>query len=746
MTSRRQVSPIPEYPRLRTRKACQICRRRKVKCDGVSPSCGQCSVRGALCYYKDDDKGTSELWGQTASSVNNPETESHKRRRTEPSANSNMERRSSGNTIHDTIYSGVTAVNSETESFIYYGPASTFSFIQHIHQELNSDGVEQDGKDGKDGKDVPEGLKKFGFRNLFLGGVPESKNDTRKKRNSVTFLDPIQANRYLDTFYKTLNYIMPMYPLSYMQSILKDMYKADNTNMRKGEAGLLGILAMGASLEGDDDWSDELFNRGSEIVRESSEVLSTDRVKVLMLLAHHQAMAGKFNNSYLLAGQAVRMAYACGLHREFPSLSKFSDASGSNEDRLTAVWSLYSFERLLSLSLGRPSAFSDNELDISFANNDFLRYMAPLGRISVKSSNLIYGLNMTSVSSIWDGAKEIDEELVQYQKDLPSNLRFEDFGKPGVTLHVDAFVIGTHFYLFKTLTYRPFLLIDSLLRKQQKQNSRQSADFAPYTEALTFLPEACKQAVNAGRGLLMLLAKSYSSDPLIAKLRLNSLFLQNACAILLFDILRDPSNKSEVTTNFEIINIALECYRLMESDAATNSGLALIEQVQAKAKEVFEGAISGYSISGHQTSGRPQITIEPNMNASSMTYASMESQTEKPFSSAGTDIYPQMSPSIVSITENALQNSSSSYSVGHDKLMEQIDSRQPLKPVPATTSTDKNLGEDGHRPQSLPLDLDSVNFWKSWGDGLDWLKAGFILPNHPMTPENQSVSQDEYLG
>lgn len=73
-------------------------------------------------------------------------------------------------------------------------------------------------------------------------------------------------------------------------------------------------------------------------------------------------------------------------------------------------------------------------------------------------------------------------------------------------------------------------------------------------------------------------------------MRFNSIFLQTACAILLFDILRDPTRREEVMTNFEIINIALECFRLMKSDVGVQSGLNLIEKVQERAREAFEMA------------------------------------------------------------------------------------------------------------------------------------------------------------
>ncbi|KAI0783255.1 hypothetical protein C8Q75DRAFT_726434, partial [Abortiporus biennis] len=41
---------IPRTPR-RTPMACQFCRGRKLKCDGLKPSCNNCNRRGIPCAY-----------------------------------------------------------------------------------------------------------------------------------------------------------------------------------------------------------------------------------------------------------------------------------------------------------------------------------------------------------------------------------------------------------------------------------------------------------------------------------------------------------------------------------------------------------------------------------------------------------------------------------------------------------------------------------------------------------------------
>lgn len=438
----------------------------------MSPSCGQCSVRGAKCFYKDDPIGPYDSNGngngKTGSTLASTSVaggssaffsgvSESKRRKTEPSpqlplhatsetsAGSGLDILSAGlndqarnSPMHNSVYSGITAVNPGIDSFIYYGPASSFSFIQHIHQAISTGSMEMGGVG-----DVPEGIKAYGFRDLFLGGNSNKTSQSSATRSGIKFLDPATAAKFVDNHYRTLAYIMPVYPRAYIDSVVTLTYKSTHP-LLNAELGMLGVLATGASLEGETEWSQMLFDRAMDILQATSDVISTDRVKVLLILCHLQAMNGNFNLSYTLSGQAVRLAFACGLHREFPSLSTYSqDGSTSSQDRRTTLWALYSFERLLAILIGRPSAFNDDELDIPVPDIDFLKHMSRLARVSMKCTTLIYGPKNKSVLSIWDSAKLIDQQLSDLIDDLPPALRFDDFGKPGVVLHADAFAMGS---------------------------------------------------------------------------------------------------------------------------------------------------------------------------------------------------------------------------------------------------------------------------------------------------------------
>lgn len=53
-----KLSNSSENPtkRVKVTLACTICRKKKVKCDGVHPTCSRCSAIGITCQYSDPPK------------------------------------------------------------------------------------------------------------------------------------------------------------------------------------------------------------------------------------------------------------------------------------------------------------------------------------------------------------------------------------------------------------------------------------------------------------------------------------------------------------------------------------------------------------------------------------------------------------------------------------------------------------------------------------------------------------------
>lgn len=52
----RKSSSEQQPRRVKVTLACVVCRKKKVKCDGVQPTCGRCRSNGFSCAYSDPPK------------------------------------------------------------------------------------------------------------------------------------------------------------------------------------------------------------------------------------------------------------------------------------------------------------------------------------------------------------------------------------------------------------------------------------------------------------------------------------------------------------------------------------------------------------------------------------------------------------------------------------------------------------------------------------------------------------------
>ncbi|OCF38400.1 hypothetical protein I317_07830 [Kwoniella heveanensis CBS 569] len=87
------------------------------------------------------------------------------------------------------------------------------------------------------------------------------------------------------------------------------------------------------------------------------------QVQCLTLLAAYQASVNQMPQAWILASQAIRYAMDMGYHRQTVQ----REATPHNRQiRRMMWWTVYGLEKLLSLSLGRPSAVDDRDIDCPY--------------------------------------------------------------------------------------------------------------------------------------------------------------------------------------------------------------------------------------------------------------------------------------------------------------------------------------------------------------------------------------------
>ncbi|KAF9040392.1 hypothetical protein BDZ89DRAFT_1090289 [Hymenopellis radicata] len=127
-------------------------------------------------------------------------------------------------------------------------------------------------------------------------------------------------------------------------------------------------------------------------------------VQCLALLAICCAGWNTLSHSWLLAGQAIRAAQDLGLHR---SPRRLSLSSVEKEQRRRIWWCVYGLDRVLSISLGRPGGTNDDDTDVEFPvevdDKDLEAYFS--GRL--KASEVSYMCGFVALLKIYIVAGKI---------------------------------------------------------------------------------------------------------------------------------------------------------------------------------------------------------------------------------------------------------------------------------------------------------------------------------------------------
>lgn len=101
------------------------------------------------------------------------------------------------------------------------------------------------------------------------------------------------------------------------------------------------------------------------------ELNLVDQIRLIMLIALYSLHSYNHNiqfimNIWELSGLAIRKMTQVGLHRyTIPTLK----TSKEYEMKKRLFWSIYSFEKILCLTLGRPASISDDEIDVPYPLN-----------------------------------------------------------------------------------------------------------------------------------------------------------------------------------------------------------------------------------------------------------------------------------------------------------------------------------------------------------------------------------------
>lgn len=203
--------------------------------------------------------------------------------------------------------------------------------------------------------------------------------------------------------------------------------------------GMVFVFGAQALEQHDKQPAASIQRRYLNFVRSSlSQLVGTTslaNVQALLLLQLYEHNTGQRNAAWMFLGCASRMAIALGMHRDLAeSASGVEPAERAIRRRVW--WTLYAFERSLSVMLGRPSAIDDNEVDVQIIPGDsdvsengdlpprymecLLTLMRMLGRVRQSAySSPEDGSQVPPVSR----TQKLLVELKSWHSGLPAHLR-----------------------------------------------------------------------------------------------------------------------------------------------------------------------------------------------------------------------------------------------------------------------------------------------------------------------------------
>ncbi|KAF7595935.1 hypothetical protein BBP40_004081 [Aspergillus hancockii] len=557
----------------RLQKACQECRRRKIKCDGETP-CNHCQRRSTSCFYRDivrqrmrrnrqkKHEGHSTLMRELPGGIHRTGyaawTQSPSE---EPSASYTPNDQKSS--VSYSFNRGVSATDTASPSItvqVYYGPTSQFAFVHEFHQELIPSRAVQSVEAPGDVEETGPGLDMFSFRPIFFDRPLETPDASRILGGGwtgepVVFMEKDLAKLLLERYLSTSYCLAAFRPAETFRRHLDSLYSPmpESEIDPWSRLSVFMALALGSLGTTHYDWGDILFEWVNDTAASLSDV-------------------GRFNSSFLHLGTAARKAISAGLHKEPPRNS--DEGSESVEERRATFWSLYFYETWVTFHLGRPSAISPRDINIEPSTNPFLLVLVDLCQAIHRSADEIHGQHQKSLLQVWRTAKSVIEDLRNYNICMQRAIGTDLSGKPQPgSLGVQQTILVTLYYHVILLTYRPFLMFRRRWHQTPQHTAQQQGATPPPPN---WLNEACNCALNAACRTIEYLCEAALSNELVREVRYHGYFLGSACFVLAYGIVHGE-NENSAASHIPWIHAAIRCLESMRPGDPIKTFIAAIQ-------------------------------------------------------------------------------------------------------------------------------------------------------------------------
>ncbi|KAL3481371.1 fungal-specific transcription factor domain-containing protein [Aspergillus californicus] len=581
-----ETSPPPEPSGWRISKACQECRKRKIKCNGDNP-CKTCQLRRTPCLYREVIRQRKKKSREPQESTNEgigsiPASTATGTSRADPlqlQPGSQQPPLSFNNSVSATH---MTSACNKVQ--LYYGSTSHFALMHEIYRDLTAHptGHPAQGPQGRV-EEAGAGLDLFSYRRIFFG-IPSESDAARGSSMTdmqIMFLPYEMASSFLEQFLSTIYYLLPIWSAQTFHRRLEEMYGAvpaarpDNYHCI-----LIMAMAIGCLLTEHHAWGDVLYERVKASSSSFDDTVNLQTVQLSMFMNEK----GRPNSTFLHLGTASRKALSAGLHKEPPNEGR--DTMESAEERRRTFWYLYVYESWICFHIGRPSSLSRRDVGISLPEDSFLISLVLLSDAACRSADELYGRHHDSLLQMWKIAKGIWDDMRPFDAKMKCALGFglDKRPQPGGA-GVQQTMCITLYYHVILLTFRPFLIF----RGRWNQDTRAKSQMK--REIPSWLNEACGYALSAACRTIHFLCESYTVNELVRELRYHAYFLSSSCFALIFDLIH---GQDLAATHLPWVHASLQALSSMRQGDPTNTSMIAIQTVLKQIDPAYEWVDTSY--------------------------------------------------------------------------------------------------------------------------------------------------------
>ncbi|KAJ5706372.1 hypothetical protein N7536_002061 [Penicillium majusculum] len=358
------------HGRRRSARACEPCRQRKIKCDGIRPSCGQCAYHNHSCFYEDVKRVRDQK--RLGSLVKRVDTYEALLRELEGEVDPPTARKIKKalkvdedlNRNEDTRAAGFFGKNSEVnwirklESGLgMKSPQEHVSNHFHVESHRDSASIHHQQQQSLE-KQIPTSTMDYHLDSLDIPLIePCDPLDVPPRELADRYFDA-----YLTNVHPTFSAIRKMTFISQYQKFFNNA----STPPRKWLAILNMIFAIGCRycrLIDDPQSTDEedlVYLTRARYLSLHSNVLfeHTDlqQIQLELLVAVYLLCLGQVNRASKFSNMALRSALSLGINLR---LTDDRTKAAAKESRGRLWWSIYYLEHLIASMTGRASCVGE---------------------------------------------------------------------------------------------------------------------------------------------------------------------------------------------------------------------------------------------------------------------------------------------------------------------------------------------------------------------------------------------------